>query len=155
IQVAVAIDAATRSAKIDFSGTSPQQSNNFNAPTAVCMAAVLYVFRILVDDDIPLNAGCLKPIEVTIPAGSMLRPEPPASVVAGNVEASASMNNARIAPLGLMGASQCPLNNFTCGHERYQNYETVSGGSGAGGEFDPQGGLLGGVEGTSAVQTHM
>ena len=155
IQVAVAIDAATRSAKIDFSGTSPQQSNNFNAPTAVCMAAVLYVFRILVDDDIPLNAGCLKPIEVTIPAGSMLRPEPPASVVAGNVETSTCITNALIGALGLMGASQCTLNNFTFGNERYQYYETISGGSGAGGEFDHQGGLVGGFDGTSVVQTHM
>ncbi|MCZ2088079.1 MAG: hydantoinase B/oxoprolinase family protein [Burkholderiales bacterium] len=155
IQVAVAIDAATRSAKIDFSGTSPQQSNNFNAPTAVCMAAVLYVFRILVDDDIPLNAGCLKPIEVTIPAGSMLRPEPPASVVAGNVETSTCITNALIGALGLMGASQCTLNNFTFGNERYQYYETVSGGSGAGGEFDDQGRLVGGFDGTSVVQTHM
>ena len=155
IQVAVAIDAATRSAKIDFSGTSPQQSNNFNAPTAVCMAAVLYVFRILVDDDIPLNAGCLKPIEVVIPEGSMLRPEPPASVVAGNVETSTCITNALIGALGLMGASQCTLNNFTFGNERYQYYETISGGSGAGGEFDHQGGLVGGFDGTSVVQTHM
>ena len=155
IQVAVAIDSATRSAKIDFSGTSPQQSNNFNAPTAVCMAAVLYVFRILVDDDIPLNAGCLKPIEVVIPEGSMLRPEPPASVVAGNVETSTCITNALIGALGLMGASQCTLNNFTFGNERYQYYETVSGGSGAGGEFDDQGRLVGGFDGTSVVQTHM
>ncbi|HQO53635.1 MAG TPA: hydantoinase B/oxoprolinase family protein, partial [Ottowia sp.] len=155
IQVAVAIDAATRSAKIDFSGTSPQQSNNFNAPTAVCMAAVLYVFRILVDDDIPLNAGCLKPIQVVIPEGSMLHPQAPASVVAGNVETSTCITNALIGALGLMGASQCTLNNFTFGNERYQYYETVSGGSGAGGEFDDQGRLVGGFDGTSVVQTHM
>ncbi|HOZ93975.1 MAG TPA: hydantoinase B/oxoprolinase family protein [Ottowia sp.] len=155
IQVAVAIDAATRSAKIDFSGTSPQQSNNFNAPTAVCMAAVLYVFRILVDDDIPLNAGCLKPIQVVIPEGSMLHPQAPASVVAGNVETSTCITNALIGALGLMGASQCTLNNFTFGNERYQYYETISGGSGAGGEFDHQGGLVGGFDGTSVVQTHM
>ena len=155
IQVAVAIDAATRSAKIDFSGTSPQQSNNFNAPTAVCMAAVLYVFRILVDDDIPLNAGCLKPIQVVIPEGSMLHPQAPASVVAGNVETSTCITNALIGALGLMGASQCTLNNFTFGNERHQYYETISGGSGAGGVFDEQGRLVGGFEGTSVVQTHM
>jgi 5-oxoprolinase (ATP-hydrolysing) len=155
IQVAVAIDGARRSARIDFSGTSPQQANNFNAPTAVCMAAVLYVFRILVDDDIPLNAGCLKPIEVVIPEGSMLRPEPPASVVAGNVETSTCITNALIGALGLMGSSQCTLNNFTFGNAEHQYYETISGGSGAGGEFDDQGRLVGGFDGTSVVQTHM
>ena len=155
IQVAVHIDATTRSARIDFSGTSPQQGNNFNAPTAVCMAAVLYVFRILVDDDIPLNAGCLKPIQVVIPEGSMLRPQAPASVVAGNVETSTCITNALIGALGLMGASQCTLNNFTFGNERHQYYETISGGSGAGGVFDEQGQLVGGFEGTSVVQTHM
>ncbi|MCO5116014.1 MAG: hydantoinase B/oxoprolinase family protein [Burkholderiaceae bacterium] len=155
IQVAVAIDGARRTARIDFSGTSPQQANNFNAPTAVGMAAVLYVFRILVDDDIPLNAGCLKPIEVVIPEGSMLRPEPPASVVAGNVETSTCITNALIGALGLMGSSQCTLNNFTFGNAEHQYYETVSGGSGAGGEFDDQGRLVGGFDGTSVVQTHM
>ena len=155
IQVAVAIDGENRTARIDFTGTSPQQANNFNAPTAVCMAAVLYVFRILVDDDIPLNAGCLKPIEVIIPAGSMLRPEPPASVVAGNVETSTCITNALIGALGLMGASQCTLNNFTFGNAEHQYYETVSGGSGAGGEFDDAGQLIGGFDGTSVVQTHM
>jgi len=155
IQVAVAIDGARRTARIDFSGTSPQQANNFNAPTAVGMAAVLYVFRILVDDDIPLNAGCLKPIEVVIPEGSMLRPEPPASVVAGNVETSTCITNALIGALGLMGSSQCTLNNFTFGNAEHQYYETVSGGSGAGGEFDDQGQLVGGFDGTSVVQTHM
>ena len=132
IQVAVTIDGAARSAKVDFTGTSPQQANNFNAPTAVCMAAVLYVFRMLVDDDIPLNAGCLKPIEVVIPEGCMLRPSPPASVVAGNVETSTCITNAIIGALGLMGASQCTVNNFTFGNDRYQYYETISGGSGAG-----------------------
>ena len=155
IQVAVAIDGEKRTARIDFSGTSGQQANNFNAPTAVCMAAVLYVFRILVDDDIPLNAGCLKPIEVVIPEGSMLRPELPASVVAGNVETSTCITNALIGALGLMGASQCTLNNFTFGNAEHQYYETVSGGSGAGGEFDDAGQLIGGFDGTSVVQTHM
>ncbi len=155
IHVAVAIDGDTRSARIDFTGTSPQQSNNFNAPTAVCMAAVLYVFRLLVDDDIPLNAGCLKPIEVIIPEGSMLRPEPPASVVAGNVETSTCITNALIGALGFMGASQCTLNNFTFGNAEHQYYETISGGSGAGGEFDARGRLIGGFAGASVVQTHM
>ncbi len=155
IQVQVAIDGERRTARIDFSGTSPQQGNNFNAPTAVCMAAVLYVFRMLVDDDIPLNAGCLKPIEVIIPEGSMLRPEPPASVVAGNVETSTCITNTIIGALGLMGASQCTVNNFTFGNDRYQYYETISGGSGAGGVFDERGRLVGGFPGTSVVQTHM
>ena len=155
IQVAVTIDGKARAARVDFSGTSPQQLNNFNAPTAVCMAAVLYVFRMLVDDDIPLNAGCLKPIEVVIPEGSMLRPDPPASVVAGNVETSTCITNALIGALGLMGASQCTMNNFTFGNDKYQYYETISGGSGAGGVFDDQGWLVGGFPGTSVVQTHM
>ncbi|WP_028602765.1 hydantoinase B/oxoprolinase family protein [Ottowia thiooxydans] len=155
IQVAVTIDAESRTAKVDFTGTSLQQSNNFNAPTAVCMAAVLYVFRMLVDDDIPLNAGCLKPIEIIIPEGCMLKPQPPASVVAGNVETSTCITNALIGALGLMGASQCTMNNFTFGNGAIQYYETISGGSGAGGIFDSQGQLSGGFPGTSVVQTHM
>ena len=145
IQVAIRVNAAERSAVIDFSGTSMQQSNNFNAPTAVCMAAVLYVFRSLVDDDIPLNAGCLKPLSVIIPAGSMLNPNPPASVVAGNVETSSCITNALYGALGVMAASQCTMNNFTFGNARYQYYETISGGSGAGDGFN----------GTDVVQTHM
>jgi len=145
IQVAVRVNAAERSAQIDFTGTSPQQTNNFNAPTAVCMAAVLYVFRTLVDDDIPLNAGCLKPIEVIIPPGCMLNPNPPASVVAGNVETSTCITNALYGALGAMAASQCTMNNFTFGNARHQYYETISGGSGAGEGFD----------GTAVVQTHM
>jgi 5-oxoprolinase (ATP-hydrolysing) len=145
IQVAVRVNAAQRSAEIDFSGTSAQQPNNFNAPTAVCMAAVLYVFRTLVDDDIPLNAGCLKPLKVIIPAGSMLNPNPPASVVAGNVETSSCITNALYGALGVMAASQCTMNNFTFGNAAHQYYETISGGSGAGEGFD----------GTSVVQTHM
>lgn len=145
IQVAVRVNAAQRSAEIDFTGTSAQQTNNFNAPTAVCMAAVLYVFRTLVDDDIPLNAGCLKPLKVIIPPGSMLNPNPPASVVAGNVETSSCITNALYGALGVMAASQCTMNNFTFGNARHQYYETISGGSGAGEGFD----------GTSVVQTHM
>jgi 5-oxoprolinase (ATP-hydrolysing) len=145
IRVAVRVNANERSAQIDFTGTSAQQTNNFNAPTAVCMAAVLYVFRTLVDDDIPLNAGCLKPIEVIIPPGCMLNPNPPASVVAGNVETSTCITNAIYGALGAMAGSQPTMNNFTFGNARHQYYETISGGSGAGDGFD----------GTSVVQTHM
>jgi len=155
IQVAVRIDAASRSAEIDFTGTSAQQANNFNAPTAVCMAAVLYVFRCLVDDDIPLNAGCLKPLKVIIPPGSMLNPNPPASVVAGNVETSTCITNALLGALGVMAGGQPTMNNFTFGNARHQYYETISGGSGAGGVFDDAGALVGGFAGTSVVQTHM
>ena len=145
IRVAVRVDAAARSAVIDFTGTSPQQAHNFNAPTAVCMAAVLYVFRTLVDDDIPLNAGCLKPLKVIIPPGSMLNPNPPASVVAGNVETSTCITNALFGALGVMAAGQCTMNNFTFGNAQHQYYETIAGGSGAGQGFD----------GNSVVQTHM
>jgi len=145
ISVAIRVDAAARSAEIDFTGTSAQLENNFNAPTAVCMAAVLYVFRTLVDDEIPLNAGCLKPLEVIIPEGSMLNPRPPASVVAGNVETSTCITNALYGALGAMASSQCTMNNFTFGNDRHQYYETISGGSGAGPGF----------AGTSVVQTHM
>ena len=145
IKVAIRVDTQNRSAEIDFTGTSAQQTNNFNAPTAVCMAAVLYVFRTLVDDDIPLNAGCLKPLKVIIPAGSMLNPDPPASVVAGNVETSTCITNALYGALGVMAASQCTMNNFTFGNARHQYYETISGGSGAGDGFN----------GASVVQTHM
>jgi len=145
IRVAVRVDAARRSATIDFTGTSPQQVNNFNAPTAVCMAAVLYAFRTLVDDDIPLNAGCLKPLEVIIPPGCMLNPLPPASVVAGNVETSTCITNALFGALGVMAGSQPTMNNFTFGDARHQYYETISGGSGAGDGF----------AGTAVVQTHM
>ncbi|CDG83034.1 hydantoinase B/oxoprolinase family protein [Janthinobacterium agaricidamnosum] len=145
IQVAIRVDTANRSAEIDFTGTSDQLPNNFNAPSAVCMAAVLYVFRTLVDDDIPLNAGCLKPLKVIIPPGSMLNPVYPASVVSGNVETSTCITNALYGALGLMAAGQGTMNNFTFGNERYQYYETISGGSGAGPGFD----------GTDVVQTNM
>jgi 5-oxoprolinase (ATP-hydrolysing) len=155
IQVAVRVNAAERTAEIDFTGTSAQLPNNFNAPRAVCMAAVLYVFRSLVDDDIPLNAGCLKPLKVIIPQGSMLNPNPPASVVAGNVETSTCITNALFGALGVMAGSQPTMNNFTFGNARVQYYETISGGSGAGGRFDAQGQLMGGFDGTSVVQTHM
>ena len=155
IEVSVKIDAETRSATVDFTGTSPQQSHNFNAPRAVCMAAVLFVFRTLVDDDIPLNAGCLKPIRVVIPEGSMLNPLPPASVVAGNVETSTCITNALYGALGIMAGSQATMNNFTFGNDRYQYYETISGGSAAGGIFDAEGKLVNGFGGTSVVQTNM
>ncbi len=145
IEVAIRVDAEARSAEIDFTGTSAQLTNNFNAPTAVCMAAVLYVFRTLVADDIPLNAGCMKPLRVIIPEGSMLNPKSPASVVAGNVETSTCITNALYGALGTMGSSQGTMNNFTFGNARYQYYETLSGGSGAGAGF----------AGTSVVQTHM
>ena len=155
IQVAVRVDAKNRSAEIDFTGTSPQQTNNFNAPTAVCMAAVLYVFRSLVNDDIPLNAGCLKPLNVIIPPGCMLNPNFPASVVAGNVETSSCITNALFGALGVMAGSQPTMNNFTFGNAKYQYYETISGGSGAGVELDDSGQVRNGFNGTSVVQTNM
>ncbi|MCA3242717.1 MAG: hydantoinase B/oxoprolinase family protein [Rubrivivax sp.] len=145
IAVKVTVDAPNRAATIDFTGTSAQLPNNFNAPKAVTMAAVLYVFRTLVDDDIPLNAGCLKPLRVIVPEGCMLNPNPPAAVVAGNVETSMCVTNALYGALGVMAASQCTMNNFTFGNQRHQYYETISGGSGAGDGF----------AGTSVVQTHM
>jgi 5-oxoprolinase (ATP-hydrolysing) len=145
IHVRVRVDARARSACIDFTGTSPQLTNNFNAPRAITTAAVLYVFRTLVDDDIPLNAGCLKPLQIILPDSCMLNPHSPAAVVAGNVETSTCVTNALFGALGVMAASQCTMNNFTFGNAQYQYYETIAGGSGAGPEF----------AGTSVVQTHM
>jgi 5-oxoprolinase (ATP-hydrolysing) len=145
IRVRVSVDRARREAVIDFTGTSEQGPNNFNAPKAVTMAAVLYVFRTLVDDDIPLNAGCLKPLQVIVPEGSMLNPRHPAAVVAGNVETSTCITNALYGALGVMASSQPTMKNLTFGNARHQYYETISGGSGAGPGFD----------GTSVVQTHM
>ncbi len=145
IKAAISIDPPTRTATIDFTGTSDQLGSNFNAPTAVCKAAVLYVFRTLVDDDIPLNAGCLKPLHIVIPEGCMLNPRFPAAVVAGNVETSQCMTDTLYGALGTMAASQGTMNNFTFGNERYQYYETICGGSGAGPGF----------HGASAVHTHM
>ena len=144
IKVKVTIRNKER-AIVDFTGTSPQQKSNFNAPAAVTQAAVLYVFRTLVDDTIPLNAGCLKPIEIIIPEGCMLNPTYPAAVVAGNVETSQTIVDALYGALGVMAGSQGTMNNFTFGNERYQYYETICGGSGAGNGFN----------GTDAVQTHM
>ncbi len=145
IRVRVTVDRAARSARVDFTGTSPQLDTNFNAPPAVTHAAVLYVFRTLVDGDIPMNAGCLKPITIVIPEGSMLAPHYPAATVAGNVETSQCITDALYGALGVMGAAQGTMNNFTFGNERYQYYETIAGGSGAGDGFD----------GAAAVQTHM
>jgi 5-oxoprolinase (ATP-hydrolysing) len=155
ISVAIRVDAAERSAEIDFTGTSAQLENNFNAPTAVSMAAVLYVFRTLVEDEIPLNAGCLKPLKVIIPEGSMLNPRSPASVVAGNVETSTCITNTLYGALGVMASAQCTMNNFTFGNARHQYYETIAGGSGAGFVYDAEGRAVGGFDGTSVVQTHM
>jgi len=145
IRVAITIDKAARRATVDFTGTSEQRTSNFNAPSAVCRAAVLYVFRTLVDDDIPMNEGCLKPIDIIIPEGSMLRPQYPAAVVAGNVETSQCIVDTLYGALGVMAGAQGTMNNFTFGNDRWQYYETICGGAGAGPDFD----------GTHAVHTHM
>jgi 5-oxoprolinase (ATP-hydrolysing) len=145
IQVAVRVDRARRSAVLDFTGTSPQRPGNTNAPTAVVMAAVLYVFRTLVADDIPLNSGCLEPLDVRVPPGCMLAPEPPAATVAGNVETSQAVTGALYAALGVQAEGSGTMNNVTFGNDRVQYYETVASGSGAGDGFD----------GADAVQTHM
>jgi 5-oxoprolinase (ATP-hydrolysing) len=145
IRVRIAVDSATRSATVDFTGSSAQLPSNFNAPSAVCKAAVLYVFRTLVDDDIPMNQGCLKPLNIIIPEHSMLNPDYPAAVVAGNVETSQWIVNALYGALGVVAAAQGTMNNFTFGDDDYQYYETICGGMGAGPD----------VDGTSAIQCHM
>jgi 5-oxoprolinase (ATP-hydrolysing) len=145
IEVRVRVDRHARIAEIDFTGTSEQQPGNANAPSSVVMAAVLYVFRTLVDDEIPLNSGCLEPIQVTIPAGSMLAPAYPAAVAAGNVETSQAVTGALYAALGVQAEGSGTMNNVTFGNERYQYYETVASGSGAGDGFD----------GADVAQTHM
>ncbi|HLT35223.1 MAG TPA: hydantoinase B/oxoprolinase family protein, partial [Enhygromyxa sp.] len=145
VVVRVDIDADARSCRVDFTGTSAQRPNNFNAPLAVCQAAVLYVFRTLVDADIPLNEGCLDPIELIVPAGCMLNPRYPAAVVAGNVETSQVVCDALYGALGIMAAAQGTMNNLTFGNQHHQYYETVCGGSGAGPDYD----------GADAVHTHM
>jgi 5-oxoprolinase (ATP-hydrolysing) len=145
IVVRIDIDQATKRVHVDFRGTSSQDPHNFNAPRAVCMAAVLYVFRTLIDRPIPLNEGCLEPLEITIPRGSMLDPVPPAAVAAGNVETSQCIVDALYGALGMLAASQGTMNNLTFGDERLQYYETIAGGAGAGPGFD----------GCDAVQTHM
>ena len=131
----IGVDTAAGTAVVDFAGTSPQRPNNFNAPRAVTIAAVLYVFRTLIDEPIPLNAGCLRPLSIIVPSGSMLDPCRPAAVVAGNVETSQCIVDALYGALGLQAASQGTMNNFTFGNERYQYYETIAGGAGRGPGF--------------------
>ncbi len=143
--VSITLDREARSARIDFTGTSPQHPGNYNAPASICRAAVLYVFRSLVDDMIPLNEGCLKPLEVIIPEGSMISPEYPAAVVAGNVETSQVIVDTLLGALGVAAGSQGTMNNFTWGNDRYQYYETICGGAGATASHP----------GTDAVHTHM
>ncbi|HET6686401.1 MAG TPA: hydantoinase B/oxoprolinase family protein [Jiangellaceae bacterium] len=145
IRVRITVDRADRSATIDFTGSSPQLDTNFNAPASVATAAVLYVFRTLVDDDIPLNDGCLRPLRIVVPRPSMLAPVYPAAVVAGNVETSQAVTGALYAALGVQAEGSGTMNNVTFGNERYQYYETVGSGSGAGAGFD----------GAPVVQTHM
>jgi 5-oxoprolinase (ATP-hydrolysing) len=145
IKVRIAVDKKKREATVDFTGTSPQQPTNFNAPEPVTRAAVLYVFRVMVDDDIPMNAGCLRPINIIIPKRSMLSPEYPAAVVAGNVETSQEVTNCLFGALGAMAAAQGTMNNLNFGNARYQYYETICSGSPAGPGFP----------GTDAVHTHM
>jgi 5-oxoprolinase (ATP-hydrolysing) len=145
VAVAVTIDAAARSATIDFTKSSPQLPGNFNAPLSVVKAAVLYVVRTLIDDAIPMNEGCLRPIHIIVPEGSMLRPRYPAAVVAGNVETSQVVTDALFGALGAMAGAQGTMNNFTFGNAEHQYYETIAGGSGAGPGFD----------GADVIQTHM
>jgi 5-oxoprolinase (ATP-hydrolysing) len=145
VHVRIDIDARARRAKIDFTGTSAQTTDNFNAPSAIVSAAVLYVFRTLIREEIPLNDGCLDALEIVVPEGSMLAPAPPAAVVAGNVETSQAIANALYGALGVLAASQGTMNNLTFGNDRYQYYETICGGAGAGSGF----------AGASAVHTHM
>jgi 5-oxoprolinase (ATP-hydrolysing) len=145
VRVSVRVDPDSRSAIVDFTGTSGQQPNNFNAPHSICRAATLYVFRTLVDDAIPMNDGCLRPITLVVPEGSMLNPRYPAAVVAGNVETSQVITDALFAACRALAPSQGTMNNFTFGNDRHQYYETIAGGAGAGPGFD----------GASAVQTHM
>ncbi|WBO23240.1 hydantoinase B/oxoprolinase family protein [Sphingomonas abietis] len=145
VQVAVSIDRAHGSATVDFTGSSAQLGSNFNAPRSITRAAVLYAFRTLLDEPIPMNDGCLRPIRIIVPEGSMLDPRPPAAVVAGNVETSQVVTDAIFGALGVMAAAQGTMNNFTFGNARVQYYETIAGGSGAGPDFD----------GTAAIQTHM
>jgi 5-oxoprolinase (ATP-hydrolysing) len=145
IHVQVAVDVDGRSATIDFTGTSPQCTENFNAPSSIVQAAVLYVFRTLVNEDIPLNDGCLEALKIVIPPGSLLAPKAPAAVVAGNVETSQAITNALYGALGVLAGAQGTMNNLTFGNSRYQYYETICGGAGAGPGF----------KGASAVHTHM
>ncbi|NNU81493.1 5-oxoprolinase [Halovulum dunhuangense] len=150
VRVRITVDPADRSAVIDFTGTTPQLATNYNAPEPVTMAAVLYVFRLLVDDDIPMNEGVMKPLRVILPGGTMLSPEYPAAVIAGNVETSQAVTSALLLALGVQAAAQSSMNNTTWGNARHQYYETICGGSGAGRLADGAG-----HPGTSGVHTHM
>ena len=141
----ITVDHDTREATIDFTGTSPQSTSNFNAPEAVTRAAVLYVFRSMIREEIPMNEGCLEPLKIKIPQDSMLSPSYPAAVVAGNVETSQCVTDCLYGALGALAASQGTMNNFTFGNDRVQYYETICGGAGAGPGFD----------GADAVHTHM
>ncbi|MEM7472119.1 MAG: hydantoinase B/oxoprolinase family protein [Pseudomonadota bacterium] len=145
IEVAITVDKSARSATIDFTGTAAQSPLNYNAPLAICRAVVLYVFRTLVGRNIPMNEGCLKPLNLIVPEGSMINPLPPAAVISGNTEVSQSIADALYGALGVIAGSQGTMNNFVYGNEVYQNYETICGGTGAGDGFD----------GTSAVHSHM
>ncbi len=145
IEVAIVLDKATRSATLDFSGTSEQSPLNYNAPLAICRAVVLYVFRTLVGSDIPMNEGCMKPLHLIVPEGSMINPSAPAAVISGNTEVSQAIADTLYGALGVIAGSQGTMNNFVYGNESYQNYETICGGTGAGNGFD----------GTSAVHSHM
>jgi 5-oxoprolinase (ATP-hydrolysing) len=150
IAVVIEVDRRRRRARIDFSGTSAQQPGNLNAPLAITKAVVLYVFRCLVEEPIPLNAGCFEPLELVVLQGSLLQPVPPAAVVAGNVETSQALANALFAALGVMAAAQGTMNNLSFGHARCQYYETICGGTGAGRHGDGRG-----FRGADAVQSHM
>lgn len=145
IKVKITVDKEKREATVDFTGTSAQRDDNFNAPAPVTRAAVLYVFRVLVDDDIPMNAGCLRPVNIVVPEGSMLSPKYPAAVVAGNVEVSQAVTNCLLGALGVLAAAQGTMNNLTFGNAQYQYYETICSGAPAGPGFD----------GADAVHTHM
>jgi 5-oxoprolinase (ATP-hydrolysing) len=145
IQVKITVDRKAREALIDFTGTSPQGNHNYNAPLAVCKAAVLYVFRTMVDDEIPLNEGCLKPLKIKVPKKSIISPEYPAAVIAGNTEVSQCITDALYGALGVLASSQGTMNNFVYGNDVYQNYETICGGTGAGDGFN----------GCDAVHSHM
>ena len=150
IKVSITVDPANRSAKVDFTGTSPARPDNFNAPAPVTRAAVLYCFRVMVESSIPMNAGCLEPVEIVIPDGSMLAPQYPRAVVAGNVETSQHVTNALFGALGALAAAQGTMNNLTFGNARYQYYETICSGSSAGVGNDGQG-----FDGTDGVHCHM
>jgi len=145
IRVKISVDQQRREAQLDFSGTSPQNRGNYNAPTAVCKAAVLYVFRTLVGDEIPLNEGCFKPLKILIPPKTMISPEYPAAVISGNTEVSQAITDCLFGALGVLASSQGTMNNFVYGNEKYQNYETICGGTGAGPDHP----------GTSGVHSHM